>query len=516
MRIVSTLAATVCLVVTYAGTADAQRVVVRPSGGGGGGRGRTNSTVVVQPGAGRAVVQPSRQSTVVVQPSRQTTVVQPSRQNTVVQPYRSGGVVVRDNGPRRGTWTSPSGAVVVNGPRPGVRPAPVVVGRPYYGPRTYVRSPVVVGAGSYVYRRPIRIRYAPPPLRVETAPISPGPGYVWVPGYWFWNDTQYVWISGHWERPPQTSQTWVDARWVQDGGEWVFVPGYWQNSYGSVGYTTQTMPVNRMPMAMQHMLGSTTQGTLQPGDAVLSNGAYADDYMMQLEAGQVVTLIATGGPSMVQPGATVDTTLAVLQNNNVIAYDDDGAGFPNAGIVFAAPSSGMYTVRVSTAGSGAIQGSYQLQSWPGSAQDPTPQDSYYGGSVQQGYTGNAGTPGIAPISVGSMVNGNLGAGDAMIEGGGYVDQYAIQLTAGSPVTIVTRGGPSSMTPNGTLDVLTSVVLDDGLVAEDDDSAGNQNSRIVFTPTVTGTYIIRVSTYGNQQQEGSYQLQVMSGAFMNAQ
>jgi len=43
----------------------------------------------------------------------------------------------------------------------------------------------------------IRVRVGPPLLPVYAQPICPGPGYVWVPGYWSYDDDAgYYWVPG--------------------------------------------------------------------------------------------------------------------------------------------------------------------------------------------------------------------------------------------------------------------------------------------------------------------------------
>ena len=47
------------------------------------------------------------------------------------------------------------------------------------------------------------VRIKPVPYIVR--PVSPGPGHVWVSGYWTW-DRRYkrnVWVNGYWARVPQ-------------------------------------------------------------------------------------------------------------------------------------------------------------------------------------------------------------------------------------------------------------------------------------------------------------------------
>src|SRR5208282_99252 len=45
----------------------------------------------------------------------------------------------------------------------------------------------------------ISVRIGPPALPVYAQPICPGPGYLWTPGYWAWNDDGgYYWVPGTW------------------------------------------------------------------------------------------------------------------------------------------------------------------------------------------------------------------------------------------------------------------------------------------------------------------------------
>jgi WXXGXW repeat (2 copies) len=54
----------------------------------------------------------------------------------------------------------------------------------------------------------------PPPPGVVVAPVgvAPGPGYVWVPGYWDWVDGRWVWVDGRWVLPPRPHGVWVEPK----------------------------------------------------------------------------------------------------------------------------------------------------------------------------------------------------------------------------------------------------------------------------------------------------------------
>ena len=74
----------------------------------------------------------------------------------------------------------------------------------------------------------VRIGEPPPPRVVRVHPRSPGPGYVWVDGYWYPNGRRYVWHDGYWTRPPYGSARWIGPRY--EGG--LFYEGYWDGDRG--------------------------------------------------------------------------------------------------------------------------------------------------------------------------------------------------------------------------------------------------------------------------------------------
>jgi hypothetical protein len=72
----------------------------------------------------------------------------------------------------------------------------------------------------------IRLGQPPAPRVVRVRPRSPGPGYVWVDGYWNPQGNRYNWHDGYWTRPPYEGSAWVDPRY--DGG--MYYEGYWNGS----------------------------------------------------------------------------------------------------------------------------------------------------------------------------------------------------------------------------------------------------------------------------------------------
>jgi hypothetical protein len=71
------------------------------------------------------------------------------------------------------------------------------------------------------------VRVAPPRDVAETRGPAPGPKYVWIAGYYFWDGQAYVWVRGRWELPPTPHARWVKHRWAHRGGGYVLVEGHW-------------------------------------------------------------------------------------------------------------------------------------------------------------------------------------------------------------------------------------------------------------------------------------------------
>jgi WXXGXW repeat (2 copies) len=85
----------------------------------------------------------------------------------------------------------------------------------------------------------ISVRVGPPALPVYAQPICPGPGYMWTPGYWGWNDAGgYYWIPGTWVVAP-VGMLWTPGYWGWGGGLYAWHGGYWGphvGFYGGINY----------------------------------------------------------------------------------------------------------------------------------------------------------------------------------------------------------------------------------------------------------------------------------------
>jgi WXXGXW repeat (2 copies) len=86
----------------------------------------------------------------------------------------------------------------------------------------------------------ISVRIGPPALPVYDQPICPGPGFMWVPGYWAWDDDiGYYWVPGTWVEAPQPGLLWTPGYWGWNDGVYAWNPGYWGPTvgfYGGINY----------------------------------------------------------------------------------------------------------------------------------------------------------------------------------------------------------------------------------------------------------------------------------------
>ncbi len=68
----------------------------------------------------------------------------------------------------------------------------------------------------------------PPPLRVEVYGVAPGPGLVWIGGYWRWVGRDYEWTTGRWVRPPRRGARWAPGYWEHRRDRYRWREGRWR------------------------------------------------------------------------------------------------------------------------------------------------------------------------------------------------------------------------------------------------------------------------------------------------
>lgn len=74
----------------------------------------------------------------------------------------------------------------------------------------------------------IQIGAPPPPRVLAVIPPTPGPGFVWVEGYWYPVGRHYRWHAGYWTQPPYLGARWIPPH--HDGER--FFAGYWDGDRG--------------------------------------------------------------------------------------------------------------------------------------------------------------------------------------------------------------------------------------------------------------------------------------------
>jgi hypothetical protein len=81
-----------------------------------------------------------------------------------------------------------------------------------------------------VYAEPgeVIVNDAPPPPITEYVGVAPGPGFLWIGGYYHWSGARWVWYRGHYERPPHAGARWYGPRYEVHGGHRVYIHGYWR------------------------------------------------------------------------------------------------------------------------------------------------------------------------------------------------------------------------------------------------------------------------------------------------
>ncbi len=85
----------------------------------------------------------------------------------------------------------------------------------------------------------ISVRIGPPVLPVYVQPICPGPGYIWIPGYWAYGPYGYFWVPGTWVLAPEVGLLWTPGYWAFEDGFYAWYPGYWATEvgyYGGINY----------------------------------------------------------------------------------------------------------------------------------------------------------------------------------------------------------------------------------------------------------------------------------------
>ncbi|HXU74371.1 MAG TPA: YXWGXW repeat-containing protein [Polyangia bacterium] len=86
----------------------------------------------------------------------------------------------------------------------------------------------------------IEVPNAPPDPKPEEKMPCPGPGHIWVAGYWDYIGGQHVWRDGRWVQG-KPDYEYVRARYEFDGKAWQFHVPHWHRR--AVTQTMKPQPV---------------------------------------------------------------------------------------------------------------------------------------------------------------------------------------------------------------------------------------------------------------------------------
>jgi YXWGXW repeat-containing protein len=83
----------------------------------------------------------------------------------------------------------------------------------------------------------VSVSFAPPPLPVYEQPLCPEEGYIWIPGFWAYDEDfdDYYWVPGTWVMAPEPGLLWTPPYWAWNGSAFVFYDGYWGPQVGFYG-----------------------------------------------------------------------------------------------------------------------------------------------------------------------------------------------------------------------------------------------------------------------------------------
>ncbi|NBC34914.1 MAG: hypothetical protein GVY13_19760 [Alphaproteobacteria bacterium] len=230
----------------------------------------------------------------------------------------------------------------------------------------------------------------------------------------------------------------------------------------------------------------TTAGTLAVGGGSVQGAIEAsqdrDWFAVELTGGQGYAFSLEGAPT--GGGSLDDPYLTLLDPaGNEIAWDDDGGEGFNSRLQYTPQADGRFFV---AAGAFADHtGTYTL-----SLSEFVPPPDDYPADMTTGGT----------ITPGQSVTGEIGhEGDE--------DWFAVELESGVSYTIRQEGSP---TGQGSLsDPLLRLYDGDGaLVEQNDDDGETLNSRMTFTPAMSGTFYIGAAAFASNT--GTYTLSVSGG------
>jgi hypothetical protein len=86
---------------------------------------------------------------------------------------------------------------------------------------------LMISSACVMVPAPVAVPPPAPMPAVEYVPVSPGPPYVWVPGYYAWRYPGYAWVPGRYAIPPGPGYLWVAPYWAPTITGHIWIGGHW-------------------------------------------------------------------------------------------------------------------------------------------------------------------------------------------------------------------------------------------------------------------------------------------------
>jgi hypothetical protein len=67
----------------------------------------------------------------------------------------------------------------------------------------------------------------PPPMFWGPVGVPPGPGWVWIDGFYTWGGNNWMWQPGRWARPPHPGWVWRRPTYVRTRNGFRMHQGRW-------------------------------------------------------------------------------------------------------------------------------------------------------------------------------------------------------------------------------------------------------------------------------------------------
>lgn len=224
------------------------------------------------------------------------------------------------------------------------------------------------------------------------------------------------------------------------------------------------------PTAAPVAIGDVVTGKIDSNSPANNHRGHSVFYAFEGREGEPVEITMTADD--------FDAYLDVLDNvDKVLASDDDSAGDLNPRVVFTPPADGTYRIEARPLGSGS--GDFELK-----------------------LAAIAPPPPAVDLSIGQKLDGELSDDDASLGGDERYDTYRLLLAAGQRVQVIMRSSDFDTV----LEIGKDAKVFEADAMDDDGLGEGTNSRLQFTPTTAGDYILRAKGFG-QKARGAYELEV---------